>query len=74
MDVKWRHPGKDENLAHPSPRVPITGWREREKEKLNAWKPKGDEDEPRERDRGNRDIRRDEGPPPPRGERRFDDR
>lgn len=57
-------------------------WREKEREKLDAWRrkdegedrPNADEpvsrppvrDEPPPRDRGNRDIRQDEPPPPPR--------
>lgn len=46
-------------------------WREKEREKLDAWRRKGEDDMEEEpvrepRDRGNRDIRRDEPMPPPR--------
>lgn len=46
-------------------------WREKEREKLDAWRLKEDDEEgenmrPTSRDRGNRDIRQDEPLPPPR--------
>lgn len=41
------------------PFIDILGtWREKEQEKLNAWRRKGDDEEkPEPRDKGNRDIR-----------------
>lgn len=54
-------------------RAGVGTWREKEKEKLDAWRKKDDDreepEEPEPRDRGNKDIRTEEPPPRDRGNR-----